>query len=934
MVRTRSPGEQSPPRSGREEVHTPRLGGATSPEFDSLLSGRSSRQDSRQPGGARIPAGGPPKHDAPFKEYPDYSKQNDGQHATYRKDTFGTPTSLEKRKEAPTRLDKRWGLGDTRDLMQICEMGFSKSMRNLGKDILDDVHLEVETKMQQLGKEMSETVGSLADSNQAMVGGLLSTILERVDSLQSTAMQQSDSTTLDFTPLLAEIRNSVSYNSQVQHDLAQKLDKSLDDRMTEVLDEIKAVGKRQENIEENVLPELRAEITMRARGGADVADVVRQSDAALSKVVSLTQALSVDCRLTRQEVGQMLSDFTKHIGSDEKMGAFESKLEELLKKTTQDQCVNVDWSEVQQSIDDAHDADMTEMRVLRQEIARIQQAMNMDFASVLENHLETTRATVAEQQQQVSEDARLKVLAGSKSRKRVREYWAQTDSPSTAEVSIQTPHYLMEKKANKKKPISKLGGTATHQAARKQSVAVFPDAQRLKEKARKAMIKPQYNVFDDYHEEGWARAIATSGIFENTTFAVIFFNAIWIAVDLDWNEADVLVDADFIFQLAEHTFRLYFSFELAVRFMAFSRKRTVLTNFWFVFDTALLFLMIMETWIITAVLLATDARSSTSLREATILKSVRLVKMLRISRMARILRVIPELVILVKGIGAAARSVSVFCLFWLVILYVFAIFLRQATADTPSVGEIYFQSVPHGMNTLLLDIILPDGAQVVNDVSDEAWHLYPVMLVFIMLASVTTMYMLIGVLCEVISAIASTEKESLVVGRVAEHLRDALISHGRDPDGSFSKKEFQDLLVEEDVMRILFDVGVEASILLDASDVIFERLDRDGEGLEFEKFVECVLSMRGSSTATVHDVTQLLILMKTMMKDNTTKLEVKIKEEVNFLHAALLESKVQDVHVDEPDEHDEDAERMEAQSAAFAANTWIKATSAAVAKTP
>merc|ERR1719162_2644543 len=87
--------------------------------------------------------------------------------------------------------------------------------------------------------------------------------------------------------------------------------------------------------------------------------------------------------------------------------------------------------------------------------------------------------------------------------------------------------------------------------------------------------------------------------------------------------------------------------------------------------------------------------------------------MIRITRMARILRSVPELVVLLKGIGAASRSVCVFFLLWLIIIYIFAVVFRQITQGS-DLEEAYFSSVPAGMNTLLLEAILPDNAALIN----------------------------------------------------------------------------------------------------------------------------------------------------------------------------------------------------------------------------
>merc|ERR1719247_2744790 len=75
---------------------------------------------------------------------------------------------------------------------------------------------------------------------------------------------------------------------------------------------------------------------------------------------------------------------------------------------------------------------------------------------------------------------------------------------------------------------------------KKEAKAVFADAQAMKEKVRQAIGKPEYNVANFYYETGCLQAIARHPRFEQVTSFIIAFNAIWIAVDTDQNEATVL----------------------------------------------------------------------------------------------------------------------------------------------------------------------------------------------------------------------------------------------------------------------------------------------------------------------------------------------------------------------------------------------------------
>jgi len=143
------------------------------------------------------------------------------------------------------------------------------------------------------------------------------------------------------------------------------------------------------------------------------------------------------------------------------------------------------------------------------------------------------------------------------------------------------------------------------------------------------------------------------------------------------------------------------------------------------------------------------------------------------------------------------------------------------------------------------------------------------------------MNMLIGVLCEVVSAVAATEKEELTVAFVKEKLLEVMQTSGLDEDGDneISKSEFVKILEIPDACRCLQEVGVDVVGLVDLTDFLFEGDDEDEEGggceqnLTFEKFMEVVLQLRGSNNATVKDIVDLRKSIRKETKSLEEKLE-------------------------------------------------------------
>lgn len=237
-----------------------------------------------------------------------------------------------------------------------------------------------------------------------------------------------------------------------------------------------------------------------------------------------------------------------------------------------------------------------------------------------------------------------------------------------------------------------------HDQSSMRSAALFLDAEEMKASVRRSLTSVSYVETDHYHSTGLFQRIALHSVFENVTLGVIAANAIWIAIDTDLNSADALINAHPVFQIAEHMFCFFFSFEWFVRFMAFKNKCAGFQDLWFVFDTALVFMMVVETWVLTSFMIVSGSSAGGGLGNVSVL---RLIRLLRLSRMARVLRQMPELMILVKGMAASLRSTFFVLVLLVLIMYVFGIAFTQLTSGTEA-GDMYFASIADSMYTLLV----------------------------------------------------------------------------------------------------------------------------------------------------------------------------------------------------------------------------------------
>jgi len=389
----------------------------------------------------------------------------------------------------------------------------------------------------------------------------------------------------------------------------------------------------------------------------------------------------------------------------------------------------------------------------------------------------------------------------------------------------------------------------------------FSNTEAIKEKVRNNK-KPenQYNVHDYYHETGFFQNVAKSSKFENLTLGIICVNALWISIDTDLNGAETILDAAAVFVAADVMFFTYFTIELVIRFMAFKHKCRCLRDAWFVFDSTLVTLYAFDPFTI-GLLAYASGGGGLDLPTAVL----RLFRLARLSRLVRMLRSLPELMIMIKGMMTAAASVGYTLGLLLLVTYIFAIAIRNLVPPdsdyVPSVSPFttpiestFFESVPEGMHMLIVfACFFDEGASFIIPVKEQSTPVFILSWMYIALAGMTIMNMLIGVLCEVISAVAAEEKESMMIDTVHEKFDGIVKELDQNGDGDLSYDEFEKILDYPEALAALESVNVDPEMMIDlAEDFFFE----DGEPVKvsFPEFMNMVLDLRGGQQATVKDI--------------------------------------------------------------------------------
>jgi len=210
--------------------------------------------------------------------------------------------------------------------------------------------------------------------------------------------------------------------------------------------------------------------------------------------------------------------------------------------------------------------------------------------------------------------------------------------------------------------------------------------------------------------------------------------------------------------------------------------------------------------------------------------------------------------VIIRGIGIACRAIGVVLALLFIIIYVGAIVFRVALEGTP-LGLSRFPDVTAAMGTLLLECTLSGNRG--TTLMREAFNQHPacalLVLVFVLLANVTIMGVLTGLLVQTVKTVAEVEKEEKMVKelvRTMDQLWGLVMEQDVDFDGFISGAEFCNLMELPDTVRMLQALEVDVEGLVNVSSFVFEQ---HGGTLSRSEFLRVILDLRGSKKATVKD---------------------------------------------------------------------------------
>ncbi|CEM04539.1 unnamed protein product [Vitrella brassicaformis CCMP3155] len=330
---------------------------------------------------------------------------------------------------------------------------------------------------------------------------------------------------------------------------------------------------------------------------------------------------------------------------------------------------------------------------------------------------------------------------------------------------------------------------------------------------------------------------------------VIMLNAAYIGIEVDLGKPSSTPIKDRIgWYLVENVFTITFTAEMILR-LYYTRFR-YFTDMWNLLDCALVFLGLVDTYVLTFI------GQGGKLRALSIL---RIARMLRLVRLVRLLRMFRELWLIVFGLIQSLKTLGWVALLLLLILYVMAIFITIMVGKEPQFlyddkeefdRDELFGTVPRSMYTLFQVITLESWSQ---DIARPIIKRQPAMVIFFILFLVVTTFgllnIVVGVIVENTLATARNnedkEKKQMELERmrVLKHLRDIFVLSDADQSGTITLEEFRGAFDNPEVYELLRQI----ELPIHEAEELFMILDGDNSGeLSVDEFIGGCVQLKGN----------------------------------------------------------------------------------------
>jgi len=428
----------------------------------------------------------------------------------------------------------------------------------------------------------------------------------------------------------------------------------------------------------------------------------------------------------------------------------------------------------------------------------------------------------------------------------IRRAWTPSAVGKSTSVCITNSQH------NRASAVRKCAQTVAAMKTKQSHGHLFADPDDLRDQIRENLTDEIFDVSEWYKDRGICQAVVRSNWFETASLTLVVLSSVWMAVEIDHNDSGSLHKADAIFQIVSHLLCLLFFTELCVRIFAFRHPRYAFKDRWIVFDAVLVALLVFDVWVLGTIAAVADrALAGDGLKLIVVFRVLRL---LRILRLARVFHHLPELMVIVRGLGRALRAILVVIVLIGLTIYVAAM-VFTVLLEGSALGREHFTTVGTSMATLMLDCTL-SGARG-TALMRAAWDVHPLfgmlVLFFVLVSNITMLGVLTGLLVQTVKTVAEVEKEEKSVRmlvRAMEDLWSYMLRGDTDDDGKIDMGEFSNVMKLKETARVMAALDVDVEGLASVSAFVFGQ---NQSRLGRKDFLQMVLDVRSSKKATVKD---------------------------------------------------------------------------------
>jgi len=243
---------------------------------------------------------------------------------------------------------------------------------------------------------------------------------------------------------------------------------------------------------------------------------------------------------------------------------------------------------------------------------------------------------------------------------------------------------------------------------------------------------------------------------------------------------------------------------------------------------------------------------------------------------------------IIKGLQAATTSVMWTMMLLFGFIYAFGVVFTALAKGNDKLAP-WFGNIGLSMWTLLINgTFLDDVGEMLVPVRLASPGLSALFIVFTFISALAVLNLLVGVLCDVVSRTKQAEHNNSIATFVRHRMLEILECHDTDDDGNIEKSEFELLMQNPEMHKILSSCNISPKTLEDPlmlDGILFSRYHgEDGEvyrrRLSYDQLVDIVLRLSGGAAATIADLNDL----RDFMRERLAQIESTLRKRVGSVN--------------------------------------------------